>query len=330
MKKTLCILMASVMLLGLCACSKKTSTEEKPKNDTNTEIKLPTVTGDPNKEPEKEKTPEPENLVSINEITEMGKELKLYGNISDKDMSALEGILKNYNKNISLIAFSKDGSRALAYNTSQTYFSACTIKIGYMLSVCKQIDAGVADESELLTYQPKHYHKGSGQIKNSAYGTKYTIGTLIHESLNISDNVAYEMLIDRFGFEHYNKMVTDLGCTSVQLNGLWASRAKLKDFILIWDEAYDYFTSDAKMAARMKVACTNTPFNYGTETLQGIDYSHKSGDNFGYSAAYHDAGIVWDENPYIFAVFTNSEGKSTDINTVNRAMEIVNDVMGKK
>ena len=67
-----------------------------------------------------------------------------------------------------------------------------------MLSICKQIDAGVADESELLTYESKHYHKGSGQIKNSAYDTKYSIGTLIHESLNISDNVAYEMLILNF------------------------------------------------------------------------------------------------------------------------------------
>ena len=313
------------MLLGLCACSQKASKEQKPKEETKTEIKLPSVIVD-----DAEENPEPEALVKISEIEEIGKELKLYGDISDKDISELESILKGYGKNISLIAYSKDGSRALAYNTSQTYFSACTIKIGYMLSICKQIDAGVADESELLTYESKHYHKGSGQIKNSAYGTKYSIGTLIHESLNISDNVAYEMLIDRFGFTEYNKMITDLGCTSIQLNGLWASRAKVKDFILVWDSAYDYFTSDAKMASHIKNACTNTPFNYGTETLQGIDYSHKSGDNFGYSAAYHDAGIVWDENPYIFAVFTNSEGKATDIKTVDRAMEIVNELMGKK
>ena len=288
MKKTLCILMTFLMLLGLCACEKKASKEQKPKEETKTEIKLPTVITDEVEEPE------PEILVEINEIEEIGKELKLYGDISDKDMSELESILKSYGKNISLIAYSKDGSRALAYNISQTYFSACTIKIGYMLSICKQIDAGAEDENTLLTYESKHYHKGSGQIKYSPYGSQYTISKLIHESLNISDNVAYEMLIDRFGFTEYNKMVADLGCTSIQLNGLWASRAKVKDFILVWDAAYDYFTSDGKMAAHIKNACTNTPFNYGTETLQGIDYSHKSGDNFGYSAAYHDAGIVWD------------------------------------
>lgn len=328
MKKMLCILMAFVMLLGLCACSKKTNTGQKPNNNTNTETKVPTIIINTENKNEEDTPPEP--LVSINEIEETGKELKLYGDLEGQDLSELESILKNYGRNISLIAYSKDGSRALAYNTSQTYFSACTIKIGYMLSICKQIDAGLADESTMLTYQQQHYHKGSGQIKYNAYGSQYTISKLIHESLSISDNVAYKMLRDHFGFEKYNQMVTELGCTSIQLSNLWASRAKVKDFILVWDAAYDYFESDGKMALHMKNACTNTPFNYGTETLQGVDYSHKSGDSFGSSAAYNDAGIVWDENPYIFAVFTNSEGTLTDINTVDRAMEIVNEVMGKK
>lgn len=328
MKKILCILMVLVMLFGLSACSKKANTEQKPNNDTNTEVKVPTIIINTDNGKEEDTPTEP--LVSIQEIQEFGKELKLYGELEDEDLSELESLLKGYGRNISLIAYSKDGSRALAYNTSQTYFSACTIKIGYMLNICKQIDEGLADESTLLTYQQQHYHKGSGQIKYSAYGTQYTISKLIHESLNISDNVAYKMLRDHFGFDKYNQMVTELGCTSIQLSNMWASKAKAKDFILVWDAVYDYFESDGKMALHMKNACTNTPFNYGTETLVGVDYSHKSGDSFGSSASYHDAGIVWDENPYIFAVFTNSEGTQTDVSTVDRAMEIVNEVMGKK
>ena len=37
----------------------------------------------------------------------------------------------------------------------------------------------------------------------------------------------------------------------------------------------------------LKNSCTNTPFNYGTKTLTGVDYSHKSGDNFGASLFIH-------------------------------------------
>lgn len=325
MRKMVCVLMVLVMLLGLCSCNSETNTEQKPSNDSDTEIKVPTIII--NTEENKEEEPDPEEVVSIDEIDEIGKELRLYGDIYGKDMSELEEILKNYDKNISLVAYSKDGKRALAYNTSQTYFSACTIKIAYMLSCCKQIDAGLADENTLLTYEEKHYHDGSGQIKKQPFGTTYTISKLIRESLYISDNVAYEMLTDYFGLSHYNEMVTELGCTSIQLKSIWASKAKVKDFIIIWNEAYDYFESNSKMSAHLKNSCTNTPFNYGTETLENVDYSHKSGDNFGASAVYNDAGIVWGEHPYIFAVFTNSEGTPTDIDTVNRAMEIVNEIM---
>lgn len=253
------------------------------------------------------------------------KNLMVYGDMNpeSEDILELQRTLQNYNRNISLAVWRTDGARALTYNTNQTYFSACTIKIAYVLSCCKLIDDGLADENTMLTYQSKHYHKGSGNIRKSAYGTQYSIQTLIELCLSISDNVAYKMLLDYFGLEHYNAMVASLGCDSIGIERMWASKVKVNDFVVIWNEAYDYFLSNAKMAACLKESCTNTPFNYGTETLTDVDYSHKSGDNFGEFAAYNDAGIVWADDAYIYAVFTNSEGTSKDIQTVNTVMEAV-------
>ena len=136
------------------------------------------------------------------------------------------------------------------------------------------------------------------------------------------------MLSAYFGREEYNTYMDQLGCNSIKLSGMWASKANVRDYIKIWNEAYDYFYSDGKMAAHLKDSCTNTDFNYGTETLaDGIDYSHKSGDNFGASAVYNDAGIVWHDNAYIYAVFTNSEGTSYDVKTVNNVMDLVYEIM---
>lgn len=268
--------------------------------------------------------------MEANSFADHGKELNVYGNLSSDDsrIKELQSLLQSYNKNISLIAWRKDGTKAVSYNTSQTYFSACTIKAGYILNICKIIDSGMVDENTLITYESKHYHKGSGQIKYSEYGTQYSIKTLINLCLSISDNVAYEMLIDYFGFTEYNAMVDQLGCSSIRLSSMWASKAKVKDYVVIWNEIYNYLESGAKMSSLLKESCTNTPFNYGTETLkEGVDYSHKSGDNFGNSPAYNDAGIVWEDNAYIYAVFTRSEGTSYDISTVNDAMDIVYDIM---
>lgn len=270
-----------------------------------------------------------EGPIAPNSFGDHGKELIVYGDIDANDtrVLTLQDTLINYDKNISLIAWRKDGTRAVSYNTSQTYFSACTIKIGFILNCCRIIDSGAVDENTLLTYEEKHYHDGSGKIKNSEFGSQYDIKTLINLCLSISDNIAYEMLADYFGMTQYNAMIEALGCNSLKLKGIWASNVKVKDYIVIWNEVYNYFESGAKMSGPLKNACTNTPFNYGTETLDGIDYSHKSGDNFGASAVYNDAGIVWEDNSYIYAVFTNSEGTKYDIDTVNTAMDLVYQLM---
>lgn len=268
--------------------------------------------------------------IMANQFEDHGKTLNIYGDIdpNDERVKKLENTLQGYNKRISLAVWKKDGTKALSFNTQQTYFSACTIKAGYMLNVCKLIDKGVADENTLMTYQEKYYHRGSGQIRKNPYGSQYSLKTLINLALSISDNVAYKMLTAYFGHTEYNALMDELGCSSIKLSGMWASKAKVDDYIIIWNEIYEYVNSDAKMAQMLKAACTNTPFNYGTETLaSGIDYSHKSGDNFGSSAVYNDAGIVWADDAYIYAVFTNSEGQSNDIKTVNTAMEIVYDIM---
>ncbi len=258
-----------------------------------------------------------------------GKKLKLYGDLEETDeIRELAEILGGYKKNISVVAMSLTDNKAIAYNTGQGYFSACTIKAAYILSCCKQIDEGAANKDTLLTYKKKHYHDGSGQIRKEEFGTQYTIEYLIKQSLYISDNVAYAMLIDYFGFDYYNKMVAKLGCSSIKLHDMWARSAKVKDYVILWNEIYNYFESETKMAKLMKKSCTNTPFNYGTRTL-GVSYSHKSGDNFGPSATYSDAGIVWGKNSYIYVVFTNSEGETKDEKTVDRSMEIIHELFRK-
>ena len=268
--------------------------------------------------------------VEANRFIDHGKVLNVYGELDPNDSRViqLQNVLQGYNKKISLVVWRKDGSKALSYNTQQTYFSACTVKAGFMLSVCKLIDQGLADENAMMAYEEKYYHRGSGRIRKNPYGAKYSLKTLVNLSLSISDNVAYKMLNAYFGRDEYNAYMDQLGCPSLKSDGMWVYNANVRDYIIIWNEIYDYVLSDAKMAETFKIACTNTDFNYGTESLpEGIDYSHKSGDNFGASAVYNDAGIVWHDNAYIYAVFTNSEGTSYDIKTVNSVMDIVYDIM---
>ena len=149
--------------------------------------------------------------------------LLTYGDIDPEDpetaeaLQTIQTLLDGYSKRVSFCAYALDGSRAITYNCEEKYFSACTVKAGFLLYCCLAIEQGLASKDEVMYYQEKYYHKGSGKIKYSPYGTPYTIEYLIQECLRISDNVAYEMLSAYFGHTGYNEMIDTLGLDRLRL-----------------------------------------------------------------------------------------------------------------
>ena len=357
MKKLFAIILAIILMLSIVGCgtqtnisANSTNTTESNKtttattsdvdnietNITNSETMDKLENVDKNTTTDIEKptvptTPEPILQITPNELEFTGKTLNTYGDVDSELAKELEKVLKNYNKNISLSCWRTDGSLAITYNTNQTYFSACTIKMPVMLYCCKLIDEGKINKDTLLTYQEKHYHGGSGKIRYQKYGTQYTVEYLINQGLSISDNVAYEMIVDYIGHDGFNNMLKELGCDSLIVPNwsIWASYAKTNDFIKVWNAVNEYFKTDTIGAKILKTACTNTPFNYGSKAIKEYEYSHKSGDNFGTNCVYNDAGIIWAEVPYVYAIFTKSEGEWVDSNTVDNVMKLVNQIMTK-
>lgn len=340
MKQFIACILSISLIFVLFGCSKEEKTYDSNEilNNSNvSSIKDETTTENVIIEPEvpneNEENIYVEKPIIIPEDLEYtGKEIKTYGDVNQTLISELTSVLSKYNKNISIACWKTDGSMAVTYNTNQTYFSACTIKIPIMLYCCKLIDAGKISKDTQLTYQEKHYHGGSGKIRYQAYGTKYTVEYLINQGLSISDNVAYEMIVDYIGHEGFNAMLEELGCKSliVPNYSIWASKAQVNDFVKVWEAVYNYFNKNTVGSNILKTACTNTPFNYGSRAIKEYEYSHKSGDNFGASCAYNDAGIIWSNTPYVYAIFTKSEGEYIDANTVDNAMKIINEIMTKE
>ncbi len=269
-----------------------------------------------------------EYAISPASLEVVGKELRTYGEMDAELVKELEKALKGYSKNISIAIWSVDGSRGIVYNTKQGFFSACTIKMPVMLSYCKEIDAGKADATKKLTYDSSDYYGGSGEIRYKPYGSKFTIQYLIEQSLCISDNVAYKMLLDEFGKKPNNNLMEGYGCSSLVLpsSTKWAHNATSRDLLIVWSEVYKYFGSGAPSSSWLKNACTNTKWNYGSRVSK-YEYSHKSGDCFGDFQACNDAGIVWSEVPYVYAIMTRSENTSYDKKTMDTVMGIVEKLM---
>lgn len=261
--------------------------------------------------------------------------LLLYGEIDEEDPETAEALrqirelINGYDKRVSFCAYALDGSRAITYNCEEQYFSACTIKAGFLLYCCLAIDQGLTSKDEVMYYQEKYYHGGSGKIKDSPYGTPYTLEYLIGQCLSISDNVAYEMLSAYFGHTGYNEMIRTIGVDRLTMSSsIWSHRMTARDLAIIWRELYFYFQTNSSMANLYYKSCTNTRFNYATIYLKE-DYSHKSGDNFGKNAVYNDGAIIWADRPYVIAILNNSEGEKKDEVLVGTIVKLINDYLMK-
>lgn len=193
----------------------------------------------------------------------------------------------------------------ISYNEDFTIHPASSIKAGVALCATKMIDRGEMNFDDKVVYQPKHYVEGSGIIQNEKFGKEYTIKDLIHLSINISDNVAYYMLLDAVGHDNYNAMVQDLGLSYDLGQSYKFNYITPRDLNLIWQEIYAY--KDYSEAGQYLFdELLDAKFNYYKTAFPQLNSAHKSGFN---AKGYHDSAVVYcagenNEDPYIFTILT--------------------------
>lgn len=267
---------------------------------------------------------------SISNIVENGRTLDLYGIEMSPSLVSLGEALNSYDGEISFVAYDIAGEKAMSYNSARTYCGHCTVKAGYMLYCCKKIESGEVCADEMLAYCENHYDGGASNIKMTPFGSEYSIETLIQLCLSVSDNVAYKMLVERFGRSDYNDYIISIGADSLVLEDwtIWANNTKPADLIKVWQEIYCYFEVGSDTALMMKEACTGTPLNYITEGAPDLKYSHKSGEYFDDPPGFHDAAIIWSEKPYLICAMSDSDGdKHQEI--YGMIINTVNDIFGE-
>lgn len=236
--------------------------------------------------------------------------------LSDERWNDISKLVKNYSwSNTSSFAlYDINSGVKITYNADWYVSTASTVKAGYVTYVISQeIDKGNAKFSDVLTYEKRFYNNGSGNIKYSSYGTKYTIKEVIHLILETSDNCGYLMLQDHFGVKNYNKWLKSMGCeTFVDGVNTKFGNVSANDSCRIWQEIYKYF-NNGKNGEFLKKEFLGTGYSPIRNTL-GDKY--KVANKFGGSAlGWHDTGIVFaGNNPYIMVILTNDSYMHPDTN----------------
>jgi len=216
----------------------------------------------------------------------------------------------------------------IGYNNDRVYYSASLIKAPYIYSVLLEIsefektaerDAdgnivyGEGEEKynldEMWTFDPATMmEEGSGELQTKPAGTQMTWRELFAYVLLYSDNVAWNQLMDRFGFGTFYSLVGQLGIQGTASDFMNLS---VDDCIKFMREIYKFFETGDPYALFMKENMMKSKHDvmicasYPEDTVP-----HKYGWD---TDSYHDMAIIYDERPYILVFMSDMhDGSDAD------------------
>lgn len=232
------------------------------------------------------------------------------------------------------------------YNEDEVYNSASVIKAPYVCSVLKTISAdekryldsldakgespervdndgdGIAettviqysnsnyDLSETIIYNKATMFKsGSGKIQEMDDGTEFSYLDFVKYALEYSDNIAYQQLRSRFGFNTMYSMAQKVGANSVVKNG---NNMTARDAGKLFKEIWNFVESDEKYGSILRSSMQKA--NHTVIIPLGVSPT-KALHKYGWDTdSYHDAAIVMNEKPYVLAVFSDLDIGGDDVN----------------
>lgn len=222
-----------------------------------------------------------------------------------------------------------------SYNGDTVYFSASLIKAPYIYALLHQFaqyheikqanptnDPAVGktltketwekfDLQRKITVTESMVEKGSGKIKDmdlSGAGVEFTVLELIEYAIKVSDNTAFRILRNEFGYDYFWQVSRALGVKSVftSFNNMTANEACLY-LAAIYDFAKEYPTEGGILIKLMKEA------NHQVLIKQAVSNPYDVAHKYGWDAeSYHDMALVYGDAPYAVCVMTNFDFSVND------------------
>lgn len=244
--------------------------------------------------------------------TAINRMLACYNEGIDKDNISIEikgyidKLNKMYNSNEEYFSFFyQDLSTGftVSYNENTPIFTASTIKAPAMIYLYEMASLGKIDLNERLVYTKNFYTGGSGVLQNKPVNTSYTVEELIQYSIHDSDNIAYTMLMNRFKRENVLAFWKKLNTSHIfTYDTIWGITSA-KDASIYMKELYRFSNENKEYGSKLLDYFKKAEWKLITDK----DGKFNTADKGGWSGkAIHDAAIVFDENPYILIIMSNT------------------------
>lgn len=203
------------------------------------------------------------------------------------------------------------------YNENVRYYAASTMKSVVALYVYEKADEGLINLDETIVYTSEYKWGASSFMQTHKYGDEITIRDLVKFSIIVSDNSAYQMLVDYVGKSTIREFGSSLGASLTMSDVDNFGYIDVADGIIYMKAINDFINSSLQLGEEFKSYFLEADQNDLAMTDLGISAAHKYGQ---YNEFYHDIGIVYDEHPYVIAILTREGNKNFEeiVKDINR------------
>jgi len=193
-----------------------------------------------------------------------------------------------------------EGQR-MGLNANKNFIAASTIKVPINLYLYSMYSKNKFSIDDTVTYMESDYEEGTGDIQSDDFGNTYSLRELSRLSIEVSDNVAINMLSRYLDYEKVVEYMERLVNHAIPRD---ENVTTPRDMTLYLKSLLDLTQKHPKTHELLDFLL-NTEYNDRIPLYlpPEVPIAHKIGNQTG---AVHDAGIVFAQRPYILCLFSEN------------------------
>ena len=189
-------------------------------------------------------------------------------------------------------------------------YAASVTKLPLAIYIYKEADKGNIDLNKEITFLSKYKVSGSGVLKETDYGKKYKIKTVLEYVIKFSDNAGYDMLLDEIGgTDKVKNYFSKIGYEIKYYDNFGDITPSLGNGYI--KEVYKYYLSGSKNAKKLVDDMINSDNSKYVKTGDVL-VAHKYGEYVEGGGYYNDVSLNFTDYPFALSI-TSTLGYSDEM-----------------